>query len=331
MSNTQTMQIFTIINKIEQAIEDSPRPKLGGNAKRIVDVDELFDLLGDLKVTIPEDIRRANTVLLEAENMVHNASEHAQDLVADAQDQSDAMLRDAQNQSDTMLRDASSQANKILDDAQTQFEQRVAEHEILQEAQKRAELLERKAEHNATVVYEGAKRYADDILVDLTRFLGEYQTLIQKNRDELDVRREPDLTVAQPAAAQSKPAAAAQAAEKTQPTPARPAAAQVQPKAAPKPVAAPAMIQNFATEAAAPQPNTSVESEEDDFLEEEHPVKRNWWKRKDRREDFYEFDEEEDEYDDDEGFESEEEAPKKRWSLFKRRELDEDIGLDEDE
>ena len=130
-------------------------------------------------------------------------------------------------------------------------DRRVAEHEILQEAQKRAELLERKAEHNATVVYEGAKRYADAIIVDLTRFLGEYQTLIQKNRDELDVRREPDLTVAQPAAAQSKPAATVQAAAKTQPTPARPAVAQAQPKAAPKPVAAPAMTQDFATEAAA--------------------------------------------------------------------------------
>lgn len=85
MSTNQTMQIFSIISQIEQVVENSPRPKLGGNTKRVVDVDEIYDLLGDLKVTIPEDIRRANSVLIDADNVVAHAEEHAGELVAEAQ------------------------------------------------------------------------------------------------------------------------------------------------------------------------------------------------------------------------------------------------------
>ena len=56
-NNIQNMQIFTIIGQIEDMVENSPRPKIGGANKRVIDVEEMMDLLGDLKVTIPEDIR----------------------------------------------------------------------------------------------------------------------------------------------------------------------------------------------------------------------------------------------------------------------------------
>ena len=63
-NNTQIMQIFTIIGQLEDMIERSPRPKLGNGAnKRVIDAEEMIDLLGDLKVTIPEDIRRANRMM----------------------------------------------------------------------------------------------------------------------------------------------------------------------------------------------------------------------------------------------------------------------------
>ena len=51
-NNTQNMQIFTIIGQLEDMIERSPRPKLGNGAnKRVIDAEEMIDLLGDLKVT----------------------------------------------------------------------------------------------------------------------------------------------------------------------------------------------------------------------------------------------------------------------------------------
>lgn len=155
MSTNQSMQIFSIISQIEQVVENSPRPKLGGNTKRTVDVDEIYDLLGDLKVTIPEDIRRANSVLIDADNIVAHAEEQARDMA---------------------------------EEAERRFEQRLSEHEITAEAERRAAALTHMAETNANIVYEGAKQYADDILADLQRFLVKYQDLVAENRAELGVR-----------------------------------------------------------------------------------------------------------------------------------------------
>ena len=78
MSSAQTMKIYSIISRIEQELEESPRTKFAGATnKRIVEIDRLFDLLSDLKVTIPEDIRRATGIIAEADNTIRDAKENA--------------------------------------------------------------------------------------------------------------------------------------------------------------------------------------------------------------------------------------------------------------
>ena len=104
MSNVQNLKIYDIIEQFEDLIENSPRPKLSGNAtKRIVDVDEIFDLLGDLKTTIPEDIRRANGIIAEARTMRNNAEDHARDVVAEAEQQAAATIADAQGKASQIV------------------------------------------------------------------------------------------------------------------------------------------------------------------------------------------------------------------------------------
>ncbi len=83
--NEQSLRIFTVLSQIEQVLEGAPRQKFSSGNRRIVDVDELYDLLGDLKVTIPEDIRRANSVLIEADTLLDHANQEAVDLVEQAQ------------------------------------------------------------------------------------------------------------------------------------------------------------------------------------------------------------------------------------------------------
>ena len=66
MSSAQTMKIYSIISRIEQELEERPRTKFAGATnKRIVEIVRLFDLLSDLKVTIPEDIRRRALTYLD--------------------------------------------------------------------------------------------------------------------------------------------------------------------------------------------------------------------------------------------------------------------------
>ncbi len=163
--NEQSLRIFTVLSQIEQVLESAPRQKFSSGNRRIVDVDELYDLLGDLKVTIPEDIRRANSVLIEADTLLDHANQEAVDIVEQAQ----------------------REAAKIRLLAEEEFEARVAEDKVSQEVQRRAELLQQHAERNATIVYNGAKQYADEILMDVQRYLMEYHHMVAQNRAELGV------------------------------------------------------------------------------------------------------------------------------------------------
>ena len=233
MSNdVQNMQIFTIIGQLEELVESSPKPKIGGGGnKRVISADELMDLLGDLKVTIPEDIRRANSVIIESQSMIDNAEEHARDVVAKAQQDADALLAKA-----------NANARSINEKAQAEYERLISEDEIYQEAQRRAKLLALKAEANAAMVFESAKKYADDVLRDLENFLDEYRQLVAINRKDLDVR----------------PDAVQQAARTTQ---APPAAQHHQ--------APPSPAQQPRPQAAAPVPDNEFDYDEEDEEEEE--------------------------------------------------------------
>jgi cell division septum initiation protein DivIVA len=196
--DSQNLKIFAILEQIEQTIENSPRPKIGGGNKRLVDMDEIMDLMGDLKVTIPEDIRRANSVMLEAQNMTDNAADHARDIV-----------EKAQRQADKLVADANSASQQMVVKAKDEYERLVSEDEIYLEAQKRAQLLAAKAEFNANVVYENAKLYADQVLQDLERFLVEYEQLVKRNRKDLDARAPQPQPVQSSASTASVPRSAA--------------------------------------------------------------------------------------------------------------------------
>lgn len=347
MSNTQQMKIFEIIADIKAAIEDSPRPKLSSGNKRILDADLLFDLLGDLQVSIPEDVRRANSVLLEADNTISNAKDAAQDLLVDAQNQADGIVSQAQQQ-----------AQQLEYNAQQYYEQLVSEHTVLEEAQKRAQLLDRKAEHNATVVYDGAKRYADEILADVQRFLGEYQYLIGQNRDELGIRSqpqpEPDREYQQmvqnayrPAQEQQEPmqpvqpAAQPMAAQPVEAPQAIPQAAKQQPvqrreRPVQQPAAAPAPQRSHRPERQPVQPVQPQELDDfDDEDDEEVAAPKSkffgWFSRKNKQNDDFddEFDEESDVENDEEFEEEPVRAKKKKQRKRPEPELDLDLDLDE--
>lgn len=298
--NQQSLRIFTIISQIEQALESAPRPKLGGGGRRMVDVDEIFDLLGDLKVTIPEDIRRANSVLIEADTLLEHANQEAVDIVEQAQKEGEDMQRQSV---------AGAAQMRLM--AEEEFEARVSEDKVLLEVQRRAEILQQHAERNAQVVYNGAKQYADDILQDVQHFLHNYQQMVAQNRAELDIStgRQPTYGSEQPlqqtanTLAQQTANTSAQQTAQTAEKPVQPASAKAAQPARPVEPKPPRM--------------------DDTDPEEEYEPRRGifgWFRRKD--EDLFE---EEDEA----GAFRENETPKSRRRMKRDKADDLDVDLDE--
>ncbi len=191
-----TIKSFEKISELEKAIESSPAPRFSGSDRRIVDTEEMFDIIGDIKVTIPKDIRRANSILADAENITANAESYATELVDNAQSRCEQILQEAEAKRDAMIAKAEKDAEDIVAKANAERERLISEHEVTAEAERRADLLERKAEYNANLVYDNAKAYADDVLGSLMRFLEEYYSMVEVNRKDLGVVPQPDFNKA---------------------------------------------------------------------------------------------------------------------------------------
>lgn len=174
-STTPNLQIYTIIEKIEDVIEESPRPVFNvvGN-KRNVDCDEILDLLGDLKICIPKDVIRAQNLLAESDDFISKAEEHAQE-----------MIESAEKRASQTIDRAKSHVEDMIEDANREFESRVSDHEIYREAQLRAKQIVANAEKHASAIYEDSKQYADSILSELLRQLNIYVGQVNASRENI--------------------------------------------------------------------------------------------------------------------------------------------------
>jgi hypothetical protein len=146
--------IFELIAKLENEIKHSPKPRISGGNKRIVDCDRMLDILGDLKVSIPDEIRQAQAVLTEKNNL---------------------------------LEEARNTASSLMSDARLQSERMISQEGVLEEARNRGEQIVLRAEENADIIAQGARTYTDEILSDVQRYLEEYIAIIENNRRELQV------------------------------------------------------------------------------------------------------------------------------------------------
>lgn len=312
MSNAQSMKIYSILSHIEQVLTESPKYKLGGgNNRHVIEIDELLDLLGDLKVTIPEDIRRASGIIAQEEAILSDAREQAEEMVTQAKEEAETLANQAQEA-----------AEKVYNQSVEEYETLVSQESVYQEAVRRAETIQREATENAEAITTGARQYADDILADVQRYMNGYIKMLNGNREELNAQPLPeskprnipqemsDERAQQILREKTARAAAAQEAKTKQSAPVK----SVQPalKLVEKP-------EEGEEEPVRPARRKAARSEET-----EKPKKKGWFKRMLEGDD----DEDEDDYEDEDW---EEEAPKpkkKRHRLFEIVDEDEE---DEDE
>ena len=134
--NTDPTVVLSLekINELEEIIESSPAPRFGGNTdRRIIDIDEIYNLLGDLKVTIPEDVRKADSIINDAKNITAKAESYASDLVDNAQVRADALVNEAESKRDTLIANAEGKAGSIKAEAEAEAKRIIAEAEAKRE------------------------------------------------------------------------------------------------------------------------------------------------------------------------------------------------------
>ncbi len=143
------------MSKIEQLIEeieeyiDSCKASPFSNNKIMVNREELDELLVELRLRVPEEIKQYQRVISNQEAIMN-----------DARSQADAMLAEAKNQTDEMVNEheitqaAYAAANQIIDDANVQ-----------------AQAIIDAAVNDANNIRQGALRYTDDALRNLQNII----------------------------------------------------------------------------------------------------------------------------------------------------------------
>jgi len=140
-------------SRIEQIIEDiydfveSCKPQAFSSAKVIVPKDELYDLLDELKLRTPDEIKRYQKIIANRDSILSDAEKKAEAMVEEAQIKTDSMI----NESDIV---------------QQAFERA---HEIMAQAEADANQILQEANEDATQIRTGALAYAEEMLGEVEK------------------------------------------------------------------------------------------------------------------------------------------------------------------
>lgn len=154
------MDVLVLIEKLDDVIHDARSAPFSGDVK--VNKEEMYDLLDQMRATIPEEIKQARWIVKERQEMLAEAKREAERIVAEAKDK------------------------------QAQL---VSQEEVVKQAERLAEDIVEEARTREREIRLGAEDYADEILstleVNLQKFIG----AVQRGRDKLQGRDEVGDTV----------------------------------------------------------------------------------------------------------------------------------------
>jgi vacuolar-type H+-ATPase subunit H len=144
------MDILKLIEEIEDIIESGSSVPF--SSKVMVDADEIYDIISEIRIKLPDEIKQANWIKEERQRI----------------------LAEAQKEADT-----------ILNEAELRLEELIEQDEITRKAKELAEEITTKAQNNAKEIRLGALEYADNILADTQEDLKNLIDILNENRQEL--------------------------------------------------------------------------------------------------------------------------------------------------
>ena len=144
------MEMFSVLETLENVLANSATLPLTG--KSLVDKDEILELINEIRLNLPEDLKKAKNIL----------------------DERDSILNEAQRQ-----------AEEVLSDADHAIGMYIKEHEVTKEAYKQANDIVANAQKNAREIRTGSREYAEGILIKVQDILKDTISVIDSNREEL--------------------------------------------------------------------------------------------------------------------------------------------------
>ena len=156
-------------------------------SKVVVDREQLYDLLDELRLCAPEEIKRYQKIITNRDGILNEAQQRAEDMVSQAQRQTAQILdqseivQTAYQRAEEIMRQANEEAQRLVDAAQNESEQMrkaslLYTDELLSEAQAHVEEALRDIENKSRMLSSALKNSIQ---------------LMKSNKEELQSQLEP--------------------------------------------------------------------------------------------------------------------------------------------
>src|SRR5437764_610119 len=142
------MDVLVLIDKLDDLVHNARPVPLTDQVR--VDREEIYDLLDQMRATIPEEIKQARWIVKERQEMLAEAKREAERIIREAREEQVRLISEQE-----VVRQAEHQAEEIIEEA------RAREREIRL----------------------GAEDYADDILNTLEVNLSKFIAAVQRGRE----------------------------------------------------------------------------------------------------------------------------------------------------
>ena len=160
------MDIQHLVDRLEEVFNNSLRVPL--SAYLLINEDQIFSIIDQMRVAVPEEVKRANRIEAEKERILAQAHE---------------------------------EANRIRDLAKQEASELVRRDSVLMAAQQRSDNILERGRREADVLRQDADAYVMEVLTrleeDLLRYLSEVRNGLDKVSGE-----QPQTAVSQPAPAE---------------------------------------------------------------------------------------------------------------------------------
>jgi F0F1-type ATP synthase membrane subunit b/b' len=125
----------------------------------MIDREEIYDILDQMRSTIPEEIKQARWIVKERQEM---------------------------------LAEAKQEADRVMSEAQERAERLASDTEVVRLAERTAQQIQEEAREREREIRLGAEDYADEVLGNLELNLDKFLAAVRRGRERLQGRSQDD-------------------------------------------------------------------------------------------------------------------------------------------
>jgi vacuolar-type H+-ATPase subunit H len=149
----EPVDVLYLLDQLEEVLGAGSRVPL--TSRTLVDEPEILDIIDQIRLSIPEEIKAAKRVSEER---------------------------------DHVLADARAEADRILREADAQVAERLGEHHLVRSAEARAADIQDRAMEQAATIRHEADAYAHRVLLKLRDQIAQVGTTVDRGISELEAR-----------------------------------------------------------------------------------------------------------------------------------------------